>query len=159
MTELGGEPLSDSSVKLTKVHFDHVDCRAVKFSPNDPISGFAPNLPQQASFIDCTFINANLQDAVFNGAVLTWTIPPPDSQSDDDDRAYRVQNSYGPFYRSNLAGASFVKAIFKNADFREAEGVLEVDFTEAQGLDTAIFDNEKTRSDVLAKVNNRILKS
>jgi hypothetical protein len=46
---------------------------------------------------------------------------------------------------------SFKDCWFKNADFRNADNILEADFTGAKGLEDAFFDNDEIRAAVLAQ--------
>lgn len=150
-----GEPLKETGVSLTRVSFDHVNCGGVEFSPFDPFEGIGFDLPRYAKLQDCTFVSARLQDSRFNGALLSWSKPPPDSHHeivdyDEDGAPQFAQVTYGPFDRANLAGTSFRGCRFVNADFRNADGLLSADFFRATGLESAEFDDDATKSAVLA---------
>ncbi|PLU25419.1 hypothetical protein BMJ20_33520 [Sinorhizobium medicae] len=111
-----------------------------------------------AELKDCNFYYADLSKAAFKGAHLEWTTEHPDElgvwHDDEEPPAYQ-QTYYPPFFNADLEGASFVDATFKNADFRKAVAVLECDFTGAKGLETCLFDNEKTKNAVLALSERR----
>lgn len=147
-----GERGSRDNVTLERVDFSNVDCREVTFSRFNPLAGIAPNVVF-ASLVDCKFLEANLANTVFKGAHLEWTQAPPDElgiwHDDLDELPAFEQTHYPPFWRADLQGASFVDATFKNADFREAIGILECDFAGAKGLDTAIFDDDEVKKSVL----------
>ncbi|WP_162130042.1 pentapeptide repeat-containing protein [Sinorhizobium fredii] len=141
---------SRERVKLTRVDFYSVDCRDVVFSKFNPLSAFSVEF---VSISDCTFIYADLRNAVFNGAHLTWTQDHPEDlviwhDEIDDGPPMFEQTHYSPFHNANLAGASFANTTFKNADFREAIDILECDFAGAKGLETCIFDNEQIKEAV-----------
>ena len=129
---------------LERVNFLGADCSNVIFSPFDPISGigFAP----PAKLIDCAFVQSNLSNAKFNGALLRWTTPPPkelgvwnkmEDGQDVFDRTYTP-----PFLEANLNGASFEGAVIENGDFREATNILGCNFTKAKGLNKCVFDED-----------------
>lgn len=150
-----GQPLQETGVKMTRVSFDHVDCSNVQFSPFDPFEGLNFDMARYATLTDCTFVDACLRDARFNGAALEWSDAPPRSHDevlgyDEVGRPQIAQTSYGPFDRTDLTGASFRACRFKNADFRNADGLLEADFYRASGLDTAKFDDDETKAAILA---------
>ncbi len=150
-----GKPLLDKSIELTNVSFDHVECCSVQFSPYEPLYWTNSKISRHAKLIDCSFFSATLKNAVFNGAQLEWTSSPPNAHYeyvlDGDEESYKEQLSYGPFFQANLAGASFIRTKFKYADFRDAEGVLEADFTEAIGLEDAVFDSEVIKNTIMSK--------
>lgn len=153
-----GEAIGEGSVVLKKVDFWNLDCRSVMFSPYDPFSGLDFDLQRNARFEDCTFINTDLRKATFNGASLKWTETPPDSLCEFEEdpetgevKAYQV--NYGSFDGADLRRASFSRCVFENVDFRGATGILEADFSEAKGLDEAVFDDDATRSAVLANAS------
>ena len=148
-----GERFGDSSVKLNKVSFDHLNCREVTFAPYNPLSGFGDLAMDFSQFLDCSFIETDLRDARFNGSDLYWSEPPPETHmefwDEDNGTPACAQVSYGPFYRADLRQASFRGCRFKNADFRDAECILEADFSGAKGLEDAYFDNDEIRTAVL----------
>ncbi|NYT40785.1 pentapeptide repeat-containing protein [Sphingomonas sp. R-74633] len=151
-----GERFGDSSVKLNKVSFDHLNCRNVTFSPYNPLSGLGDLAIHFSHFVDCSFNEVDLQNSRFNGSELHWSEPPPEThmeewEEEEDGSVARAQSSYGPFYRASLRGASFTGCRFSNADFRDSEDILEADFAGAKGLETAYFDNEEIRSAVLSQ--------
>lgn len=149
-----GEPLRETGVMLTRVIFDHVDCRAVEFSPYDPFEALSFNMPRYAKLLDCSFVSAELSNTKFNGASLAWSAPPKSHyeivDEDDDGTPHYAQTSFGPFDRAKLSGASFRACRFENADFQGAAGVTEADFFRATGLEAAAFDDDETKAAVLA---------
>jgi uncharacterized protein YjbI with pentapeptide repeats len=150
-----GEKFGDSTVKLTDVWFDHLDCREVTFSPYNPLAGLGDFSTNFSHFLDCSFMGSDLRKSKFNGSELQWSKVPPDTHleffEDEDGSSGCGQISYGPFYQANLQGASFKGCRFKNADFRDAENILEADFTGAKGLEDAFFDSDEIRAAVLAQ--------
>ncbi len=156
-----GQPLAESAVKLNKVKFDYVDCQSIQFSPFNPLGGLGNATQSFARFLDCSFFNADLRNAIFNGALLAWTAPPPDTHFehiDDEENGAPiiVQKSYGPFDGANLTGASFADVIFENADFRGAENILDANFSGAKGLDNAEFDGNDIKQAILSKTNKKL---
>lgn len=156
-----GEAIGESSVILKKVDFQHLDCRSVIFSPYDPFSGLNMEVERQAKFEDCTFIETDLRKATFNGASLKWTEAPPDTHYEFEEdpetgQGFASQVSWGPFDGADLRGASFSGCVFENADFRGATGILEADFSKSKGLEDAVFDDDATRSAVLANAAKKI---
>jgi uncharacterized protein YjbI with pentapeptide repeats len=88
---------------------------------------------------------------------LTWTdykADPADwyidSIVDDDGEETGVRTHHPAFSTANLKGCSFRYAKFDYADFREADNILEADFTGALGLETCFFDDD-VRERVLAQ--------
>lgn len=150
-----GERFGDSSVKLTKVAFDHLNCREVTFAPYNPLSGLSHLGMEFSQFIDCSFVETDLRNSRFNGAELRWSVRPPETHMEfwdaEDGTPACAQVSYGPFHRADLRGASFRGCRFTNVDFRDSEGLLEADFTDAKGLETAYFDNDEARLAVLTQ--------
>ena len=150
-----GQKIGDTSVILSKVNFSSISCRGVVFSPFNPLSGLGFTNSAFARFQDCSFNEADLSNAKFDGAEIAWTGEPPvenvEMIEEDDGGHFWMQTHYGPFDRADLKGASFKDCIFKNADFREAENVLKADFTGAKGLEAALFDNDEIRAAVLAQ--------
>jgi uncharacterized protein YjbI with pentapeptide repeats len=149
-----GDYFKDSKVSLLCVDFSFIECREVTFSPFDPLSGFNANIPRHACFTDCTFIQTDLHGASFNGASLKWTKTPPEELYEYHEDEYgqhqgRSQTDYGPFDQANLAGTSFASVVFENADFRNAENILEAIFTGATGLEEALFDTDEIKRAVL----------
>lgn len=144
---------SRERVKLERVDFASVDCREVTFSKFNPLSGLGLNAVF-AELKDCDFEEVNLSGADFNGAHLEWTTEHPDELGvwhDDEEPPGYQQTYYPPFYNAVLDGASFIDATFKNADFRDAIGVLKCDFAGAKGLETCLFDDEEIKHAVLKK--------
>ncbi|GHA08781.1 hypothetical protein GCM10011617_31490 [Novosphingobium arvoryzae] len=137
------------------VEDDHLNCRNVTFAPYNPLAGLGDFATNFSHFLDCSFMDSDLSHAKFNGSELQWSEAPPETHMeyyDNDDGSYGCgQVSYGPFYQANLRGASFNRCRFKNADFRDAENILEADFTGAKGLEDAFFDNDEIRAAVLAQ--------
>ena len=154
-----GEMGSWDRVSLEEVDFSHVDCREVTFSKFNPFVGLNVNIVF-ALIKDCSFTEADLSGAIFNGAHLTWTMEHPAElgiwHEFPGEPPYFQQTHYPPFSNANLKRASFIDARFKNADFREAEGILACDFTGAKGLETCLFDNEKIRDAVLSQAKRQV---
>tara|TARA_R110002020_G_scaffold50791_3_gene143677 strand:- start:780 stop:1787 length:1008 start_codon:yes stop_codon:yes gene_type:complete len=149
-----GEFFKDSRVKLQRVNFSFLDCRDIMFSPFDPLSGLGGEHLRHTHMTDCTFIQSKLQGASFNGAALTWTEAPPADLYEvhyDENGEYESssQIAYSPFDQADLAGTSFASVFFKNADFRNADGILAADFTGAQGLEEAHFDTDEIKREVI----------
>lgn len=148
-----GERFGTSSVCMVEVHFDRLSCRGVTFSPFNPLGSFGA--VGFAHFLDCSFSDTDLSESKFNGAELLWTSPPPETHleewEEEDGSHGWAQLTYGPFYRADLQQASFKGCEFKNADFRDAENILDADFTGAKGLEDAAFDDEETKAAVLAQ--------
>jgi uncharacterized protein YjbI with pentapeptide repeats len=83
---------------------------------------------------------------------LTWTEPPPEENGYAEEMGDGWdQTHYGPFYLADLQQTSFKDCWFKNADFRNADNILEADFTGAKGLENAFFDSDEIRAAVLAQ--------
>jgi len=150
-----GEKFGDSTVKMTEVSFDHLNCRKVIFAPYNPLAGLGDLAGIFAHLVDCSFMDSDLSDAKFNGAKLQWSEIPPETHveffDNDDGSSGCGQVSYGPFWHANLQGTSFKGCQFKNADFRDAENILDADFTSAKGLEDAFFDSDEIRAAVLAQ--------
>lgn len=149
-----GELGSRDNVILEKVDFSHVDCRGVVFSKFNPFGGVGIDL-RFASIIDCDFVGSDLSGAIFNGAHLEWTTDHPTElgawhEFPDAPPAFE-QTYYPPFCEASLSTASFAEARFKNADFRQASGILQCDFEGAKGLETCLFDDEDTKEAVLGR--------
>ena len=155
-----GKTIGDSSVEMTSVTFDHVDCRSVTFSAGDPFAGLVPTMRRFAVFADCTFLDTDLRNARFNGASLEWTKPPPKShyyteEDPETGQVVPVYESYGPFYDADLSGVSFSNCVFKNADFRDAKNIEDADFSGATGLERANFDTTEIREAVLKSAGQK----
>lgn len=144
-----GNPLNASAVRLTRVSFAHVNCSGVEFSPFDPfeaIDTLSTLNRRYATFVDCSFVDCNLAGAVFNGADLSWTEPPPEShfdvEEDDDGSPHSVRVSDGHFSGADLTSAQFRGCRLQHADFRDAQNLRSADFFRAKGLETTLFDSE-----------------
>lgn len=152
-----GEMGSRDNVILERVDFSYLDCQRVLFSKFNPFYGFNW-LNHSARITDCDFIESNLSGAIFNGAYLEWTAPHPvelGEWQEHSDGSFDFERTHSPtFLNAKLHATSFAKAYFKNADFREADGILECDFTGAKGLETCLFDDEDTKILVLQKAGN-----
>jgi uncharacterized protein YjbI with pentapeptide repeats len=150
-----GERFGDSTVQMVEVDFDRISCRNVTFSPFLPFVGFGIFGSNYARFVDCSFIETDLSQSTFNGAELTWTKPPPEengyAEDEGDGQWCWNQTHYGPFYCADLQQTSFKDCSLKNADFRDADNILEADFTGAKGLENAFFDNDEIRAAVLVQ--------
>ena len=156
-----GQRIGDSRVKLSEVEFDNMNLDSVTFSPSEPLRFLGANLMRHAQFKNCSFRDASLHKAKFDGATLEWSEVPPASRyefypADDDNEAFSIQTSYGPFDRTDLEGVSFAGCHFVNADFRGASGIAQADFAEATGLEEGFFDDEIEKAAVLESVNNKI---
>ena len=151
---------SRDKVVLENVDFISVDCRNVIFSKFNPVGGL--DLDWADKFIsikDCTFIESNLSGAIFKGAYLEWTETHPDQlgewiEDGAEDRGF-LQTHYPAFFNTDLSTTSFAESVFKNADFREASGILQCDFRRAKGLETCLFDDEDTKQAVLSLATER----
>ncbi len=154
-----GERFGDSTVKLNKVSFDHLNCRRVTFAPYNPIGGLGDLAMDFSDFLDCSFYESDLGQARFNGSKLHWTERPPETHmeywDEDDGTPAWAQVSYGPFWRADLRQTSFKGCRFKNADFRDAENILEADFSGAKGLEDAFFDTDEIRRAVLSQAASK----
>ena len=137
-------------VELTRVYFSSIDCCKVVFSTHDFLS------TDHAIFRDCSFVHCKLTGATFSGALLEWTEEPPEETGywveDDDGSGGFYQEHYPPFYEVDLAGVSFEKAVFRNADFRHAYNLELCNFSGAKGLEDCVFDSENIREKVLKSV-------
>lgn len=143
-------------VILTDVNFRGVDCRDVVFSESNPLAGL--DLPVHfATFTDCNFQSAQLQDAVFRGACLKWSETPPEEVGKwvdiGDGHAALDQTYYPPFDGADLKGASFEDVVFRNVDFRAAVNIEHCTFTGASGLTECLFDNEEVKEKILRKAS------
>ena len=134
-------------VYLTDVNFMFIDCREVVFSSENFHS------TEHVKFNDCCFQNCKLTGATFSGALLEWTEEPPEKtgfwEEDDDGSRFFLQEHHPPFYEVDLAGVSFEKAVFQNADFRDAYNLEHCNFSGAKGLKDCLFDTEEIREQVL----------
>ncbi len=144
-----GEPHRQTEVSLTRVSFDWVECNDVLFSPYDPFEALSTTAPRAARLIDCSFFEADLRNATFNGAELAWTGPPLEElyeyEDDEEGGCQRHQVAFGKLHGAKLSGASFRACIFRNADFRGVEDLSLVDFFRAEGLEEAKFDCDADR--------------
>lgn len=142
---------SREEVDLKNVDFSFVNCSEVVFSRFNPFEGF--NFPTPVRITNCSFRESSLRNALFNAAFMEWTEPPPDTIGEvvehPGEPPHFMQIVYPPFNGADLTGASFRNAQFRNADFRKAEGILEADFSGAQGLETCAFDDESVKAAVL----------
>jgi uncharacterized protein YjbI with pentapeptide repeats len=152
-----GRAGSRDRVVLQNVDFSYVDCRDVTFSKFHPLSGLTLS-SAFAEIRDCSFRDSDLRGATFRGAHMEWTNEHPSElgiwHDFEDGTGDFEQTHYPPFWRTRLKGASFAEVTFKNADFREAEGILDCDFLKARGLDTCLFGDEETKKAVIAKAEN-----
>ena len=150
-----GEKFGDSTIKLTNISFDHLNCSKVTFAPYNPLAGLGDFATNFSKFLDCSFMDSDLSHAKFNGSELQWSEMPPETHMefhDNDDGSYGCgQVSYGPFFQASLRATPFKGCRFKNADFRDAENILDADFTGAKGLEDAFFDSDEIRATVLAQ--------
>ena len=138
------DKMSKNSTQLENVGFSYVDCRGVTFSKN--VGDFAGlGLVGKNLY----FIDANLIGACFDGAILTWTDYKAnrddwyqDMGEDEDGRPMQRQVYHPAFSGAKLSRCSFRYIKFDHADFRDADNVLEADFTGAKGLETCFFDDD-----------------
>ena len=142
-----GEPVGDHSVVLTEVSFDNISSKSVCYSQNDFFQTLGTTVFRHCQLIDCSFRSAALQDSCFRGALLKWSQEPPESLYEvegcnEDGSPFVVQEHYPPFDRADLSGVSFEYAVLENADFRNADGILEANFTGAYGLESCEFDDD-----------------
>ena len=140
---------SRDKVFLERVDFSHINCRKVVFSKFHPLGGITRSI-KFAEITDCLFIRTDLSNAIFKGAHIEWTTEHPTSlgvwhELADEPPSFE-QTYYPPFYDAILDGTCFADVTFKNADFRQAEGILECDFVGATGIETCLFDNEETKT-------------
>jgi len=156
-----GERIGDSTVKLVEVSFDRLNCQKVEFSPYNPLAGLGDLATNFSHSLNCSFMDSDLSNAKFNGSAIYWTDRPPETLMEyfdnDDGLSGCGQVSYGPFYQANLQAASFKGYRFKNADFRDADNILEADFTSAKGLEDACFDSDQIRAAVLAQAAGTVV--
>lgn len=143
-TGLRLDKISKNATELENVDFIHVDCSGVTFS-NDFGGSAALGLVGK----NLRFTAANLTDASFAGANLSWSIYEPDQSKwyenlgeDDEGRPMLNQIYYPAFAEADLTGCSFRYAKLDHADFRDADNILKADFREATGLETCFFDDE-----------------
>ena len=133
---------------MTDVNFANVDCRDVVFSASNPFPGLeAPG--RLATFKDCNFQKAQLQDAVFRGAYLDWSKKPSVEMGewlDTGEGGTAFNQTYcPPFDGADLNRVSFEGVLFQNADFRGATNIETCTFGGAKGLDKCLFDNEEVK--------------
>ena len=155
----------DTSVILTKVNFDHVDCRDVVFSPNEPTRRYTGSLKdsgyRHCQIVDCTFRNTELNNAIFNGAYIKWTEAPPLTAYKPIRGGKKVVDSshsgYSPpFSDADFKEAKFKQCIFENPDFRGVRNLLDADFTGAHIFGTVLFDSKQVQSDFVKKAKARV---
>jgi uncharacterized protein YjbI with pentapeptide repeats len=140
--------------QFTKVDFSGVDCRNVIFEKGTVLNNIL--IGPSAQYLDCSFWEADLQNAIFDGATLKWSSPPPSEMGElvDEDQAGNPifsRTVADCFNDADLALTSFKKCTFKNADFRLAVNIEKADFTGSKGLETCIFDNEEIKNQVLTQ--------
>lgn len=136
--------MSKNSTELENVDFANVDCSDVIFSRN---TGEFAALGLVGK--DLNFTYAKLNSACFDGAKLAWTHFKAnrddwyvDHGEDDNGNPMIEQVHYPAFAGANLNGCSFRYAELNHADFRDAENILDADFTGAKGLKTCFFDDD-----------------
>ena len=139
---------SQDRTVLERVDFSALDCTNVAFSARSPWgrAAFSRGIQPSARFRDCRFDGAILAGATFKGALLAWTEEPPDEtgewvETEDGEHGW-AQTYFPPFQDADLAGASFEKAVFRNADFRGAMSLDQCGFAGATGLEGCVFDDE-----------------
>ena len=144
-------------VTLKNVGFNGVDCRRVVFSKFHPFSGF-DLVGRFATFRDCNFQGAQLQEAVFRGAYLEWSETPPEEMGElenvEEGGVLFRQTYYPPFDEADLKGSSFEDVRFQNADFRNAVNIEDCTFAGAKGLEECLFDNEEVKEQILRKASS-----
>lgn len=142
---------SREEVTLKNVDFSFLNCAGVMFSAFNPFGGLG--IAPSVTITNCFFCETDLRGAIFNGAAMHWTEPPPDEiyegVENPDGSLGIVQISHPPFNNADFAGASFKATEFKNADFRNAENLLQADFSQAKGLETCVFDDDSVKSTIL----------
>lgn len=144
-------------VTLTDVDFSGVDCRNVMFSKYNPFPDLeAPG--RLATFTNCSFVDSQLQSAVFRGACLEWSESPPEElgtwEDIGDGNGVFLQTHSPPFDGADLKGASFEGVLFRNADFRGAKNIGECLFAGAKGLAECLFDSEEVKKEVLREATS-----
>lgn len=130
--------IADFSTVLERVDLSHADCTGTTFSR------FLLSPSFGTKFSDVVFANATLVNASFEGATMVWTNPRPNEDDwheiVDEETGDRAQTYWPPFEDADLAGASFRRAMLKNADFRNAKNVEFANFEDTKGLETCLFD-------------------
>ncbi|MEP2505467.1 MAG: pentapeptide repeat-containing protein [Paracoccaceae bacterium] len=164
---IAGSTLSSGGLwgsdELTVSSFDHVDfsrldARDVVFETTAQLRSGQTSLSlgSSATYKDCDFWCANLSDAKFDGAELTWSSAPPDSlkeqvDEEPDGRPVYAKVARSVFDEADLSNTSFRFCTFEQADFREAFNIEGADFSGAKGLDTCVFDNDDLKKKIIEK--------
>ncbi|MCE2422236.1 MAG: pentapeptide repeat-containing protein [Gemmatimonadetes bacterium] len=136
-------------VRLDNVDFTRVKCTDVVFSRVEVLLDIV-GMDRPATFRDCSFVEADLSGAVFDGALIEWTEEHPVELGEWAEAGQGFDQTHiPPFDGAEFAGASFKLVRFKNADFRLTNGLLECDFRGAKGLETCLFDDDETKDAVI----------
>lgn len=128
---------SRNNAKLDGVDFTNVICHDVKFGGG---------LFAGANLKNCNFYHTSLTRAVFDGVTIHWddVVQNEDDWFEGDETEdgvpLRLQIHSPPFELAKLKNVSFRQARLFQADFRGAHDILTVDFKDAKGLETCIFD-------------------
>lgn len=138
------------------VDFSSLDARGVVFEKTFPMRIGQKILSHgpRATYKNCDFWGADLSNAKFDGAELTWTSAPPDSleeqvDEEPDGRPVYAKVARGVFEEVDLSNTSFKFCTFDKADFREAFNIESADFSGAEGLDTCVFDNDCLKKKII----------
>ncbi len=158
-TGLRLDKMSANATVLENVDFHHVNCSKVVFSRSFGDAAVLGLVGKNLSFI-----GAHLTHASFEGAKLSWTDYVADrsqwyvDEGEDEDGSPMLRQEYYPaFADADLKGCSFRYAALDHADFRDAENILEADFTAANGLETCFF-NDDVRDRVLASAKQSAIR-
>ena len=150
------DKMSKNSTLLENVDFSFVDCTNVVFSKS-----FFKSSVMGLVGTNLAFTDAKLSGACFEGAKLTWTDYKAnksewyvDHGEDDDGNPINEQAYYPAFSGADLKGCSFKYVELDHADFRDADSILEADFSGAEGLDTCFFEDD-VRDRILASAKKR----
>lgn len=150
----GSEELTASSFE--EVDFSLLEARSVVFEKTAPMRMGKTILSHgpRATYKNCDFWGADLSDAKFDGAELTWTSAPPDSleeqvDEEPDGRPVYAKVARGVFEETNLSNTSFRFCTFERADFRESLNIEDADFLGAEGLDSCVFDNDGLKKKII----------
>lgn len=140
--------------EFTDVDFSGIDCSKAIFEKAAVLGNII--VGPIAQYSDCHFWETDLQNAIFDGASLRWSSPPPKEMGeivDEDDEGQPIFSRCvaHSFNDANLSQASFKKCKFENADFRYAINIEKADFRGSQGLETCVFDNDGIKARLLAQ--------
>lgn len=147
--------LSKNSTRLENVDFTNLDCSEVVFSMN---TGKFAGLGLIGKNLG--FFGTKLNGACFDGAKLSWTDYEAeeadwyvDHGEYEDGTPITKQEYFPAFADANLKGCSFRYVEFDHADFRDANNILEADFSGAKGLESCFFDDDVRKQILSASAN------